>query len=1204
MDSKLDGATTALDRLKTDAGKKASAAAGKSMNIVGKEFSGVENEAGGELKEMAKGYDSFEKGLYGEIDEAVTEGESNMAEASKEAQQTEKNTMKSLDSAETNLEKDDEKIETLQEKMNEAGTSQSEKLVEVENSLQSQFRKATAQGTNTRSNMVQATNHEMELMKEQVQSIMKDQDGKVTAENNQRVSTELTNMQQTNKYFDQATMGLNEESQLIEEDINNMKVEGQQASSGVEALKGSFEAEEKRTEQMMLDQQSESVDSLKEGKDNLQDELEQATTVVQSTAASAKRNVEADLKSVEDDMGKKIASDLESRGQAAVSNTQRMTSGILTTAQELVARTEGEQTGISQKKADVEGRIPSTQEVISAAEGGIEQTVDGVNKQTKDADAKEEQSMLAKQQMVGEFFTKLLTNVEANIRGKTGKDAEMSKRTTTSLQDEADGLKSSSMTDFSNTEKDVASLKSETNAAEMRAKTVKEKADQESMSLTDGIESLKGEINAVSQQEERRTKEMSNSLASTVNDAFGVAKGKTTGTIDEAMKGEEVKLTKFVQDAENGFRKDEMSAQEYSNKAETRLGKIGDDVEHLRAILDKNKMEAVGEDQNLKNEMDGYKNQQLAMSERNAQETASEKDHIEAALKKMAEEFLSQVNQIEGSEQESAAQVQSEADSYNSEESDRLATEKQKVQAAVQLHEKRVAAQLKRVDDSVGKSGKQLKAFEDGENDAETVYGGEVSKLDSDMTTADDLVNKAVRDEDSSVAGTMNNEIGELEGLMGQLQGVEKGANSKIGDMKSNFKDELAFFANAGNAKSGELENKLKHVEDSAVDLVGEFKADTEASQNELASTQGRLGKVVTSTMDQMDAFKERLAEIRKSRETQAIALHNDVSDVKGEIFDVLNGTTNEIEMMKEETKEKYKRMERTQKEFDRMLVNASQMTSDHDDDKMQHLADTMYALDSNHSRLMSWQKQFKHYTGAWREEVRRKLQELNGGVSSDEDQIAASRLHSELSMQEGMRGLQKSVEGEVVEAVGKEAASVNGLVNNVRADMDNVFAKSEHEEEAKATALQNTKMELKNAQEASGTEMDKIKEAEGALNDKSNEFKTELAAANDAISGTLVLPQQSASAKNAAYNQRYTALQSRIAQLESMSGFLQTGDRSFDVDAQGEAGEQHEVTALTALNAQLRTENTALSDENDKAEAVVAQLKQQLEAAGVPLTM
>merc|ERR1719453_913680 len=113
-----------------------------------------------------------------------------------------------------------------------------------------------------------------------------------------------------------------------------------------------------------------------------------------------------------------------------------------------------------------------------------------------------------------------------------------------------------------------------------------------------------------------------------------------------------------------------------------------------------------------------------------------------------------------------------------------------------------------------------------------------------------------------------------------------------------------------------------------------------------------------------------------------------------------------------------------------------------------------MYDLESDHNRLMAWMKQFKHYSKAWNAEVARKLEEVTGSIGADEDQIAAGRLHSELSMQEGMRNLQRSVEGEVVDAVGKEAASVNSLVNNVRSDMDNVFTKSEHEEEAKAQQL------------------------------------------------------------------------------------------------------------------------------------------------------
>ena len=197
------------------------------------------------------------------------------------------------------------------------------------------------------------------------------------------------------------------------------------------------------------------------------------------------------------------------------------------------------------------------------------------------------------------------------------------------------------------------------------------------------------------------------------------------------------------------------------------------------------------------------------------------------------------------------------------------------------------------------------------------------------------------------------------------------------------------------------------------------------------------------------------------------------------------------------------------------MLVNASQLTSNHDGDEIQDMTSKMYELESNHSRLMSWQKQFKHYTGAWREEVKRKLGQLTGDIGSDEDQIAASRLHSELSMQEGMRGLQKSVEGEVVDAVSKESSAVGGLVNNIRNDMDQVFTESNHDEEAKTAEIMQTKSELNNAQAESNKEIGEISDAQTALQSKSNQFTNAVAAAQDEISGTLVLPQESANQAN-----------------------------------------------------------------------------------------
>jgi len=346
MESKLDSAATALDRMKTDAQKTAQTEAGRSMNIVQKEFNTVAKETEGELKEMRKSNEQLQKGLTTEINDAVKEGDANMNEVSKESQNTEKATNKQLDQAATALEKDDEKMESLQEKASDESSTQGEKLVEAENSLQQTFRKASAAATATRNNMVAATQHMMEQMKEGVQSTIKEQDSRVQAENSQRINTEMGEISQANKYVDSATVNLQEESARLEEEINNMKVEGQQASSGVEQLKGNIEQEEKRTEQMINEQKLESLESLKEGKANLQGEFEQAAGLVQQTAGSAKRNVEAELKSVEEEMGKKISDDLEARGQTALAGMQRTTAGIQTGAQELVTKMEGEQASI------------------------------------------------------------------------------------------------------------------------------------------------------------------------------------------------------------------------------------------------------------------------------------------------------------------------------------------------------------------------------------------------------------------------------------------------------------------------------------------------------------------------------------------------------------------------------------------------------------------------------------------------------------------------------------------------------------------------------------------------------------------------------------------------------------------------------------------------------------------------------------------
>merc|ERR1719218_509882 len=116
---------------------------------------------------MKSSNEALQKALESEIDTAVKEGDANMAEA-------------------------------LQERASEDADAQSEKLVSVENGLQQTFRKASAAGTDMRNNMVAQTQTKMESMKEGAQTALKEQDGKVQAENNQRISSEMGEIQSAN----------------------------------------------------------------------------------------------------------------------------------------------------------------------------------------------------------------------------------------------------------------------------------------------------------------------------------------------------------------------------------------------------------------------------------------------------------------------------------------------------------------------------------------------------------------------------------------------------------------------------------------------------------------------------------------------------------------------------------------------------------------------------------------------------------------------------------------------------------------------------------------------------------------------------------------------------------------------------------------------------------------------------------------------
>merc|ERR1719482_2298949 len=83
-----------------------------------------------------------------------------------------------------------------------------------------------------------------------------------------------------------------------------------------------------------------------------------------------------------------------------------------------------------------------------------------------------------------------------------------------------------------------------------------------------------------------------------------------------------------------------------------------------------------------------------------------------------------------------------------------------------------------------------------------------------------------------------------------------------------------------------------------------------------------------------------------------------------------------------------------SQKEYRAKLEHVSGFTANHDDHLIQQLEDQAFHLEQSHTRLMDWQRKEKHQTKAWRNEVERRLMQLELKLENEESTGEGDRVH------------------------------------------------------------------------------------------------------------------------------------------------------------------------------------------------------------------
>ena len=95
-----------------------------------------------------------------------------------------------------------------------------------------------------------------------------------------------------------------------------------------------------------------------------------------------------------------------------------------------------------------------------------------------------------------------------------------------------------------------------------------------------------------------------------------------------------------------------------------------------------------------------------------------------------------------------------------------------------------------------------------------------------------------------------------------------------------------------------------------------------------------------------------------------------------------MSETVQQIEQMRAQTTQKFAQLSAEQTEYDKKLSAMVGMASNRDQELLQNMEAKIYELEQNNKRLLDWQDGFKTRTLTWRQEVERRIQQLQSGPS------------------------------------------------------------------------------------------------------------------------------------------------------------------------------------------------------------------------------
>lgn len=1160
------------------------------------EMNSVKKTVGGEIGDIEKQFEVTMKGLNQQAKDEESGAAASRNEAATEAGKYFDANEKEQEGMAAGIEKEEATSSALEEKAKKMNDDMTDGLKKMQDAQGKALRQQLAANTYDLQDMQTQVGKALDDTKETVQNSLDDTEASNHAEADKNMGMIETMINNGAKNVDN---GVDRVGQEVEDLDAKVEETAQRAETAVSTT-GQIESNIKRK----TSEVNETINKISEATqedvakvyDFTKDEVAASATGVTTFLEDAKQKAKGDLAAFETASASQIQSTATSTEQI-VEETKRTLALENRKAEDNIVALTDVANQQSKQNQNIAEQIPGVREKIQEAFDESEDYAEQVNKQIQ---AKKDELI----HEVGEGSKTLQENTAAKIEDVAsgvhheldGMNAKTQKEIQ-SLLAAAQEMKSDSEKSQTQSDQMLQNLYLDIKKTENTGKNVGVKADEYTQSISNGIHGLKEQLGDADKGQARKTQTAELAMKKTVDDTTREYTAQAIEQIDTVMSEEKKKIGTYVKDLLNKVGAEKQDTDQFVQGAQAKLGATESDVDGLKTVLDQNIAAAQAKQNSLMGKLQGYAVQQEAMRASAEAAVNTQRDDLEDRRKTLEGTLDQRVAAMEATQEDYLRSSQGQLNKAFKDEQDREAVQNENVKSYVGNFGDRMDGVTNRMGQMVEKTENSEKKFEDTANGAERELQKDVGELGADITMSDDRVGKSIQDEEKDVAGKMDGGLTQLEGTAGKLSAVKGAADGEVNQLETEMNDELAYQKQLGAAKSNELERALEHTSANAVDLVNEFKEDTAGARDELKNTEGRLNEVIGSSMNQMANFKTRLVEIQRSREKDSIDLHNQISQSKVDMADEISQAVDVMKNMKTNADQTYTEMEQEQKNFDRMIINASMISSDHDDGAIGQLADQMYSMNSVHERLMEWWKNFKHMTKAWRYHVEHRMDEMKQSIGGEDDMIEKSRLANENAQQKGLKNLQSGVEHEVVKASQKEAGQIGGVVYTVEGEMNDLQTAAKHSEEEKAAEMRAIRSKINNAEEMSGQDIAEMNSAGEALNEKSNDFSVAVNAADGTIAQELMFPtlemQEGSKAQQNVKAQM--DLQSKIQHLSQVAAsLLQTGGKDH--------GEAIEASAIRKLNAQLRNENTELEKEDAYLEHRVDTLSQKLKDLGITL--